>query len=828
MIKLIKDDEFSVQISNGVIMLEFNKSGKKQGLYSLHLEYPEKENIKLTDCYSSINFENPISDKLIEKSSKQYTFDYSMEDFEDEFGKGSKFLFIPKITTDQVVFFNILFTLYDESDFLLVQIINIEDKSQDQWPIHSISPLTIRDQNLWLSGKNLPSDLYKTTWFKNGWQSWSPCFVIPGNQKDKKRPPLKMARRVLDNQDYGIKGRFYSEYCTAITDLQTRNSLILGFVTLKEQFSRIIFDYSSSKKFKLLTAFGCMDGVKFSKSSITSSEELFISFKLSNLGYYGLLEYAKQVKNRIQEIRITDVPVGWCSWYYYFTEITQREMLKNLDFFKAHQNDLPIDFIQLDDGYQAEIGDYDKTNETFSDGLTSLFRKIKRSGFNGGIWTGPFFAKKKAKVFENHPDWFLKKKGSNRFLKATFNWGNFLHALDLTKLEVLDHLKTLFGKLLLALNDDSSSEIEEPLISFFKIDFLHASAPYDGDFSDQSLTRAQLYYNGIKAVREGIGEDSFLLGCGAPLGPCVGLVDAMRIGTDTAPTWKILDKIGERFGFSVPSLKRALLPVLYRSFMHRYFWINDPDCLMTRRTDTKLKLNEIRLQLTIFGLSGGQLLISDDMTKLAKEEIEDIKLLIPPYNSDEFDPIPTDIFYSEYPSIYMLETFEDIGKRFLVALINWKDKPKDAIYAIDDLIPKLLEDEQEFLIFDFWNKKYLGTFRRNDLIKLAPIEPHSCHYLSIIPITEELKQEPILLSSNLHITQGCNEITEFEYDADDHTLAITIDLIGERKGSFFLKLPENEAIKECALECNLLNEEENIWELKTEFKDSSSMEIKLG
>ena len=35
-------------------------------------------------------------------------------------------------------------------------------------------------------------------------------------------------------------------------------------------------------------------------------------------------------------------------------------------------------------------------------------------------------------------------------------------------------------------------------------------------------------------IREAIGPDAYLLGCGAPILPSVGLVDAMRVGPDIA------------------------------------------------------------------------------------------------------------------------------------------------------------------------------------------------------------------------------------------------------------------------------------------------------
>jgi len=304
-------------------------------------------------------------------------------------------------------------------------------------------------------------------------------------------------------------------------------------------------------------------------------------------------------------------------------------------------------------------------------------------------------------------------------------------------------------------------------------------------------------------------------------------VDAMRIGTDTAPYWKMVDNLGDKSGFSVPSLKRGLLPVLYRSFMHKYFWINDPDCLMIRRTNTKLSYEEIKLQITIFGLSGGQLLISDDMSNLSEEEINDAKLVIPPFNLDYSDPIPTDILVSKYPSIYMLETDEDVGRRYLVAIINWEDKPKIIEKSIKDMIPKLPIEENSFYIFDFWNQKFMGKYNKDEIIELDEIVPHSCYYFSIIPLDEDLENKPLFLSSNLHITQGCCEITEFEYNEDGNKLNLIFDLSGKRKGRLYLKLPENKRISKYDFEFNQIDKNNNIWELFVEFQNNISLEIEI-
>jgi alpha-galactosidase len=826
MLTVLQNDESVFELKNTVIEFTFFPSGEYKGRFNIAFKDFNGNKSSLKNCYFSINYFDH-NDKLKEYPSFNFTYrSADIEQIEDNLGSGLEVLFSRTKPDKDKFDFQILFRFYDDTDFFLIKLINIRDLRPKHYKIHSISPFTIKEDKLWLSGNEKPTNLKNITWFKNGWQSWSPCRIFFGKQKDRKGPPLKIFKRTLDNQDYEIEGRFYSEYNTTITDLNSKKTLIIGFTTLKDQFSRIIIDYKKAYKLKLLTAFGCLDGRTFQDSSIDSSEELFIGFKANNQGYYGLIDYAKIVKDNIEEEHTNDVPIGWASWYYYFTEVTEKDIIKNLNFFKKNEETVPIDFIQLDDGYFEKIGDYHDINNKFPHGLSWLFEKIKNAGFKGGIWTAPFFAEKNSNLFQEHPQWFLKKAKKKRFLKTHFNWGTFQYSLDLTQPEILNYIKNYFKKFRYALKDKQSEK--ESLIEFFKIDFLHAAAPYDADYENKKHTRAQLYYNGVKAIREGISDGSFLLGCGAPLGPCVGLVNAMRIGTDTAPEWTKWDWIGNKLGFALPSLKRALINTLYRSFMHNYFWINDPDCLMIRRTDTDLSLNEIRLQLTLFGISGGQILISDDMTKLNEEEIQDAKLMLPVNNPEYFDPIVPDAFISELPTIYFIETQESIGKRYLVAIINWDKKPNNRTIKISEILPNLPNDEKNFFIFDFWNDKFLGEYNRDATIHLNNIPPHGCSYLSLIFIDEFLKKGPIFLSSDLHISQGCYELTTFEYDEEEMIISVIIDLIGEREGKILIKMPSDMRIKECQYNCSIFDKEHNIFKIEVAFFDHTSFTISLA
>ena len=106
---------------------------------------------------------------------------------------------------------------------------------------------------------------------------------------------------------------------------------------------------------------------------------------------------------------------------------------------------------------------------------------------------------------------------------------------------------------------------------YVKADFLFAGA-MPGLRYDPSATGVEGYRRGLAALREGLGEDALLLGCGAPLLPSVGLVDCMRVSPDLATTWTHPDE-GDK-----PSLRVAVRSDLNRLWTGGRWWASDPDC----------------------------------------------------------------------------------------------------------------------------------------------------------------------------------------------------------------------------------------------------------
>jgi alpha-galactosidase len=250
-------------------------------------------------------------------------------------------------------------------------------------------------------------------------------------------------------------------------------------------------------------------------------------------------------------------PTVWCSWYHYFTDVTQADMSENIA--AIAEQDLPIEVIQLDDGYQSEIGDWLSLSDRF-DSLADIVARITDTGRRAGIWTAPFLAGARSRLAAEHPDWLISDADGP--VRANQNWDQDTFGLDPTHPGVQAYLAEVFGRFV-ALGFD-----------YFKIDFLFAAA-LDGH-RHSGLSPVAGYRQGLDGIRQAIG-DAYLLGCGAPILPSVGKVDAMRISPDTAPHFEPED--GD---LSRPSGRAAITTSRGRAWQHGRFWINDPDCLIVR------------------------------------------------------------------------------------------------------------------------------------------------------------------------------------------------------------------------------------------------------
>jgi alpha-galactosidase len=295
--------------------------------------------------------------------------------------------------------------------------------------------------------------------------------------------------------------------------------------------------------------------------------------------------------------------VGWCSWYHWFHDITEAALREQL----ALADAWPFEVFQLDDGYQASIGDWLDTNDKFPTAIDGIASLIAAAGRTPGIWIAPFVASPESEVARLHPDWFAVHEPTGTPLVGNANpsWGPPVGTLDTTNPAVLAHLEHVARSLVSA------------GYRYLKLDFTYAPG-IPGVYMDPSRTAAQRVRAGMEAVRRGAGDDVFILGCGLPLAQGIGVVDGMRIGPDVAPFWDPPESVwtGAAYKGVEPSTSNALRNTVQRQFMHRRLWLNDPDCLMLRTTATRLTPAQVEQWALAVGESGGMALVSDDLSLL--------------------------------------------------------------------------------------------------------------------------------------------------------------------------------------------------------------------
>lgn len=251
---------------------------------------------------------------------------------------------------------------------------------------------------------------------------------------------------------------------------------------------------------------------------------------------------------------IPPAPTVWCTWYRYYLQVTADHVRANLD----HMSELalPIDVVQIDDGYQRGLGDWLDFDPGFGD-LPRLVADIRGAGRRAGIWLAPFLVGDESRLAEEHPEWLRHD------VSAGSNWNQNLRVLDVAQPAAADYLSRVVG------------ELSGLGIDYFKLDFLYAGALPGAGRSDSAALES--YREGLRLVREAAGPDAFIVGCGAPTVASVGLVDAMRISPDIATH---VDPAGG--DLSAPALRSALFSGKGRAWQNRTLWWADPDCLIAR------------------------------------------------------------------------------------------------------------------------------------------------------------------------------------------------------------------------------------------------------
>ena len=287
---------------------------------------------------------------------------------------------------------------------------------------------------------------------------------------------------------------------------------------------------------------------------------------------------------------------GYTSWYNYFSKINEEIILRDLEGMDEKAKDC-TDIFQIDDGYQTATGDWLSIDKKkFPNGLKPIAEKIHEKGYLAGLWLAPFSAQFTSKVAKEHPDWMIKNEQTGRKALGHIGWGG-AYALDIYNEGARNYIKHFFDVIL---NDWGFDMV--------KLDFLFTICikPRGG------RTRGEIMCDGIDLLREACG-DKLILGCGVPLGACMGIFDACRIGCDANKVF-VGDFVNRlEINNEIPSTQNSMINAIFRRHLDGRAFCNDPDVLFLR--DENLKFNEEQKLVLgkINAICGNVLFVSDNM-----------------------------------------------------------------------------------------------------------------------------------------------------------------------------------------------------------------------
>ncbi|MFB4270528.1 glycoside hydrolase family 36 protein [Nonomuraea sp. GTA35] len=289
----------------------------------------------------------------------------------------------------------------------------------------------------------------------------------------------------------------------------------------------------------------------------------------------------------------------WCSWYAYYEGITESILAKDIDAL----NGLPFDVLQVDDGWEEMVGDWEP-NSGFPSGMRALAGRIAGAGMTPGLWLAPFIVLPGSRTARERPELLLRDERGEPVI-AGYNWGTGYWALDLSKPEALEHVERLIRRV-----------VHEWGFRYLKLDFINAGAA--PGVRQGRLGRERAYREALELIRRTAGPEVYLLGSGAILLPSLGLLDGLRSGPDVAPMW-------QNYASDDPSdamARNAVVNTLHRLW-HAPLAEVDPDVVYFRSRLNLLseqQLGWLRDLATVCGFRA----VSDPPAWLREEELADM------------------------------------------------------------------------------------------------------------------------------------------------------------------------------------------------------------
>ncbi len=171
--------------------------------------------------------------------------------------------------------------------------------------------------------------------------------------------------------------------------------------------------------------------------------------------------------------------------------------------------------------------------------------------------------------------------------------------------------------------------------------------------------------------------------------------------------------------------------------------------------------DQAKVTLNFKALATSYMALSDAFdVPYPEDRIELIKRVSPPTDDVAY---PADLFVRKPAVAWNLPVERPFGKWNILGIFNYSRRSSDFKITLDarDL---RLDPNTEYLVYEFWSKELVGTFRGKFVSRAIPAK--DCDIYSLVP-----KQDrPVLVSTSRHVRQMAFDIKDLRWDGGQNRL----------------------------------------------------------
>jgi len=262
---------------------------------------------------------------------------------------------------------------------------------------------------------------------------------------------------------------------------------------------------------------------------------------------------------------------------------------------------------------------------------------------------------------------------------------------------------------------------------------------------DKFLSAAETWRLGAEPWRDAIdtmSRGSRNRSCMARVDFSYGLIDIARTSQDADGNYVPGSYSGPR-AFLGESAPGTTMRFFYNT---RVFW-NDCDNIHVYKYDRgrMVPYGEAKVRANFHAIAGSTMYPSEAFdAPYPADRIELLKRVAPPTADAAY---PVDLFARKPAQVWNMPIKRPFGAWNIVAVFNYGPISDDFTAVLDAEKDLRLDPAKTYLAYEFWSRKFLGTFRGT--FRSRTIRQKDCDIYCIV----EKKDTPVLLSTSRHVRQ---------------------------------------------------------------------------